>query len=183
MATTQTTSDHTPGQVCIVDKADGQELVTVTAVHDDGRRDVRTVDGATITVIPDELAPCPLSARTALLVGKLLTRRVAEEATTSALKEKIQSMRDYAITKYREGFYCRDGLNDFLRTHNLAEFHGRYRAQLAVELEVTFDEEVDERDDERLTALIAEEVGVTTSSLIEIADSRVRVTGLSTVDG
>ncbi len=97
------------------------ETTAVTAVTDPQRRaDLLT---AALAVIDQERRE---------QVGQL----AAERTRHTGVLEKI---RDYAISRCREGMFCADGLNDFLRHFSLPEYcpgtrvsysiHGSYRTE------------------------------------------------------
>lgn len=70
-------------------------------------------------------------------LGQANQDRAQAEVRASEAEEKITSMRDYAIERHREKIICRDGLNDFLRYHDLPEYPPHRSATVRLEFDVS----------------------------------------------
>src|SRR5918992_143472 len=97
----------------------------------------------TYTTTVDQLEPPPvqLDPESWALMQRIAAHEVAEAAQRNTeladigdwwrqrhdqAQQTIASMRDYAISKHRDGTICRDGLNEFLRAHDLEEYVPQY---------------------------------------------------------
>jgi hypothetical protein len=58
-----------------------------------------------------------------LLRAALLFVNQRYRGTQREFREVLGRIRDYAIARHQEGEFCEDGLNAFLRTFDLAEYH------------------------------------------------------------
>lgn len=84
-------------------------------------------------------------------------------------EEKITSMREYAIERHRAGDICRDGLNDFLRYHDLPEYPQHRSATVRVEFDVRLPYCDDSEADARVRDYVT--VGTEDENMVEITSA------------
>lgn len=147
-----TTHQPTPAGLCRCGCAAGEPSDQVTLLcpgaEGTGNNGVHNVQASTTQLrIPAE-PDTQHEQQTRMLLSELVNRcvsgREAAQRETAAAKATITSMRNYAIDRHRDGDICREGLNDFLRHHDLAPYAPTYDVTVDLTLQVTVDCESDE---------------------------------------
>lgn len=99
-------------------------------------------------------------------LNQAMVDKAQVEIRAREAEEKITSMREYAIERHRDGDICRDGLNAFLRYHDLPEYPPNRSATVRLE----FDVRLPNCDDSEADARIRDYVAVRTEDedMVEI---------------
>lgn len=118
-----------------------------------------TVQASTTRLVPAGPSTPQQDQQARLLLDALVKRCISDreaaerryeqaQGRATAAQETITSMRTYAIDRHRDGEICRQGLNDFLRAHDLDPYAPTYDATVDVTLHLTVDCEPDEDKDD-----------------------------------
>lgn len=174
-----TTQGFLPGQLLVHHGPTGPQLALVDTVLT-RVVELTFADGTSTVAVPDEVTPVPLADEIAGLVASLLRKHAWVLADNADMDQQMLSIRRYAIAKHREGYYCREELNDFLQTHSLLPYTPRYRARLLVTLDV--DPAVGVDDSQLTDSTVVDEVRVVAGPSVTVTNLTVTAARLTEID-
>jgi hypothetical protein len=146
-----TTSIDASSLQTLAELSDGDSRITVVGLGGSnavilGRHDAARIevyhDGGVFELLPDDRLAIELTdpqPREAVISQALAQINELRQAAQDQLDEDqaqhrhvLECIRDYAIDRHREGNFCADGLNEFLRTFNLPEYNPRVRVTYSI---------------------------------------------------
>ena len=143
---------------CAAGEPSGQAILLCLDPEGTGSADgIHTVQASTTRLrAPAQPGTPEQEQQTRMLLGELVNRCVSGQESAerrceqaqrgiAAVQATIDSMRSYAIDRHREGEICREGLNDFLRAHDLAPYAPTYGATVDLKLRVRVNCDADEQ--------------------------------------
>jgi hypothetical protein len=146
-----TTSIDASSLQTLAELSDGDSRITVVGLGGSnavilGRHDAAGIevyhDGGVFELLPDDRLAIELTdpqPREAVISQALAQINELRQAAQDQLDEDqaqhrhvLECIRDDAIDRHREGNFCADGLNEFLRTFNLPEYNPRVRVTYSI---------------------------------------------------
>jgi hypothetical protein len=101
---------------------DGREIVTLGVVD---RGEIEVVLDGVVQVVRPEILVTPVDELERMVMLLRTASKIAHDSRRTAETEftgVLERVRDYAIARHEEGEFCREGLNEFLRTFGWPEY-------------------------------------------------------------
>jgi hypothetical protein len=102
---------------------DGREIVTLGVVD---RGEIEVVLDGVVQVVRPEILVTPVDELERMVMLLRTASKIAHDSRRTAETEftgVLERVRDYAIARHEEGEFCREGLNEFLRTFGWPEYN------------------------------------------------------------